>query len=373
MSPVVDALKDIVKQKLSGKLTIRDNQDSSVSWEVFFGEGKLHFATSTIGQRERLAYLIKQFHPNFSISEIHLGESDYQFICDRWQSGKLSLQQVRQLAFSSTQEAFIHIMAIGDAEMDFNLDIHLEPMVLSVSVQRAISPVKQMIWQAQSIRSLINSPLSRLYLIDLDSLYQLLWQEFQNTKVIAAYKSALSQNLCIYSIAEGLDTNTIELSRKLLPLVKSKALQVSSYGTDRHQARPLIACVDDSPTIQESVQLMLNPHGYDVLSIIQPARATVELVRFRPMLILMDINMPDIDGYKLCQLLRKSVHLKQTPIIMLTSRDGFFDRMKAKMVGADQYLTKPFNSQQLLDAVNQQISKALLLSSPEDVYSVVKN
>jgi twitching motility two-component system response regulator PilG len=363
MAQVVDALKDIVKQELSGRLIVKDSQDSAVAWEVFFGDGKLHFATNKIGQRERLTYLVQQYHADFKLPEISLGQSDYQFICHQWQAGKLSLQQLRQLAFSSTQEAFINIMAIADAEMEFNLDIHLEPMVLSIPVQRVISPVKQMIWQWQSIRPLIPSPLSRLYLSNLDNLYQLLWQEFQSTKVIAAYESALSQNLCVYSTANQLNTNTLELSNRLLPLIKNKALQVSSYGLENHEKKPLIACIDDSQTIQDSIKLMLQPKGYDVLSITQPARAMTKLVHVHPMLILMDISMPDIDGYKLCQLLRKSQHLKHVPIIMLTSRDGFLDRMKAKMVGADEYLTKPFTSRQLINVVNRQVSKALLVTS----------
>ena len=154
MTRIVEALKDIIHQELSGQLIIKDTLDSSLTWEAYFGNGKLHFATSTLGQRERLVYLIRHHHPDFNVSEFPIGQSDYQFISQQWQSGKLSLQQVRQLAFTSTQEAFVHIMAIGNAEMEFNLDAKLDVLILSASVQQIITPVKQLIWQWQKIEKL---------------------------------------------------------------------------------------------------------------------------------------------------------------------------------------------------------------------------
>ena len=147
MTKVVEALKDIIQQELSGQLIIKDALDTSIAWEAYFGNGKLHFATSMLGQKERLTYLTRHHHPDFNLSEFTIGQSDYKFICHQWQSGRLSLQQVRQLAFTSTQEAFIHIMAIGNAEMEFNLDAHLDVLILSASVQQVITPVKQLIRQ----------------------------------------------------------------------------------------------------------------------------------------------------------------------------------------------------------------------------------
>lgn len=360
MTRVVEALKDIIQQELSGLLTIKDALDSSITWEAYFGNGKLHFATSTVGQRERLIYLTRHHHPNFNVSEFPVGQSDYQFICHQWQSGKLSLQQVRQLAFTSTQEAFVHIMAIGNAEMEFNLDAHLDVLILSASVQQIITPVKQLIWQWQKIRPHITSPLVRIYLSNVDSLYQLLWQQLQSTKAIESYQSALTQNICIYSIANQLNVDVQELSHMLLPLVRNRSAQITGYGQKQDEERPLIACVDDSQTVQNSVKLTLESQGYEVISLLKPAQAMTKLVRTHPMLILLDISMPDINGYELCQLLRKSPSLKNVPILMLSSRDGLFDRLKAKMVGANDYMTKPFTPSELVNLVNKYVSQALV-------------
>jgi twitching motility two-component system response regulator PilG len=360
MTRVVEALKDIIQQELSGLLTIKDALDSSITWEAYFGNGKLHFATSTVGQRERLIYLTRHHHPDFNVSEFPVGQSDYQFICHQWQSGKLSLQQVRQLAFTSTQEAFVHIMAIGNAEMEFNLDAHLDVLILSASVQQIITPVKQLIWQWQKIRPHITSPLVRVYLSNVDSLYQLLWQQLQSTKAIESYQSALTQNICIYSIANQLNVDVQEISHMLLPLVRNRSAQISGYGQKQDEERPVIACIDDSQTVQNSVKLTLESQGYEVISLLKPAQAMTKLIRTHPMLILMDISMPDINGYELCQLLRKSPSLKNVPILMLSSRDGLFDRLKAKMVGANDYMTKPFTPSELVNLVNKYVSQALV-------------
>jgi twitching motility two-component system response regulator PilG len=360
MTKVVEALKDIIKQELSGRLSIRDPLDLSVSWEAYFGNGKLHFATSSLGQRERLTYLVRHHYPDFNLNEFAVGQSDYQFICCQWQTGNLSLQQVRQLAFTLTQEAFVHIMAIDDAEMEFDLDANLDVLILSVSLQKIVIPIKTIIWEWQKIRPHISSPLVRIYLSDIDSLYQLLWQQLQSNKAIESYKTALTQNLCLYSTADKLNINVEQLAKILLPLVANRSAQISRYGAEQNHDRPLIACIDDSQTVQKSVRMTLESQGYETIGFTKPARSISKLIRAHPMLILMDITMPDINGYELCQLLRKSPNLKHVPIVMLTSRDSMFDRMRARMVGSNDYLTKPFTPSQLIDVVNKHISQALV-------------
>ena len=356
MIKIIEALKDIVHQELSGQLIVKDVLDSSLTWEAYFGNGKLHFATSTLGQKERLIYLIRHHHPDFNVSEFPVGQSDYQFICHQWKSGRLSLQQVRQLAFTSTQEAFVHIMAMGRAEMEFNLDANLDVLILSASVPQIINPVKQLIWQWQKIRPHIASPLVRVYLSNIDSLYKLLWPQLQSTKAIESYQAALTQNLCLYSTANQLNIDVQELTHMLLPLVCDSSAQISGYSKKQDKDRPLIACIDDSQIVQNSVELTLELQGYKVLCLLDPTQAMTKLMHTHPTLILMDISMPDINGYELCQLLRKSPILKSVPILMLSSRDGMLDRLKAKMMGANDYLTKPFTPTDLVNLVNKYVS-----------------
>jgi twitching motility two-component system response regulator PilG len=92
-----------------------------------------------------------------------------------------------------------------------------------------------------------------------------------------------------------------------------------------------------------------------VVNIKEPFKALTTLLHAKPDLILMDINMPEIDGYQLCSLCNKSSALKGIPIIMLTGRSGILDRVKAKMVGSVGYICKPFLPQELVQAINSYI------------------
>lgn len=117
-----------------------------------------------------------------------------------------------------------------------------------------------------------------------------------------------------------------------------------------------VACIDDSPTILDEMQKFLGNEDYEVTKINDPVKAASMLFRLKPDLILMDITMPEINGYKLCNLLRNSVALREVPIIMVTGRTGFIDKAKAKLHGATDYLIKPFTRGSLLVAVEKYLA-----------------
>jgi two-component system, chemotaxis family, response regulator PixG len=117
-----------------------------------------------------------------------------------------------------------------------------------------------------------------------------------------------------------------------------------------------IACIDDSPTVLNAINSFLDDKSFSVVMINDPVRALMQIVRIKPDLILLDVAMPNLDGYELCSLLRKHSLFKNTPIIMVTGNTGFLDRAKAKLVKASGYLTKPFNQSELLKMVFKHLS-----------------
>jgi two-component system, chemotaxis family, response regulator PixG len=112
-----------------------------------------------------------------------------------------------------------------------------------------------------------------------------------------------------------------------------------------------IACIDDSPTVLQAINSFLDDTSFSVLMINDPIKALMQVVRNKPDLILLDVGMPNLDGYELCSMLRKHPSFKNTPVIMVTGLTGFIDRAKAKLVGASGYLTKPFTQSELLKIV----------------------
>jgi two-component system, chemotaxis family, response regulator PixG len=118
-----------------------------------------------------------------------------------------------------------------------------------------------------------------------------------------------------------------------------------------------IVCIDDSPTILKEIQRFLNQDKFEVTAIDDPVQAVPIIFRIKPDLILLDITMPKINGYKLCGLLRNSQNCNQTPIIMVTGNTGFIDKARAKIAGATDYFTKPFTKEGLMQIVERYLQE----------------
>ena len=116
-----------------------------------------------------------------------------------------------------------------------------------------------------------------------------------------------------------------------------------------------ILVVDDSKTIRRTAETLLTKEGCQVFTAIDGFDALSKIADHQPDLIFVDIMMPRLDGYETCSLIKHNKIFKETPVIMLSSKDGLFDRARGRIVGSEQYLTKPFTKDELLGAVSNQI------------------
>ena len=121
--------------------------------------------------------------------------------------------------------------------------------------------------------------------------------------------------------------------------------------TSRDSESMKIMVIDDSSTIRRSAEIFLGQAGYQVVLAEDGFDALAKMNDHRPALIFCDILMPRLDGYQTCALIKKSAKFHATPVIMLSSKDGLFDRARGAMVGSDAYLTKPFTKDSLLKTV----------------------
>lgn len=114
-----------------------------------------------------------------------------------------------------------------------------------------------------------------------------------------------------------------------------------------------VLVVDDSNTIRRSAEIFLKQGGHEVLLAEDGFDALAKVNDFQPHLIFCDILMPRLDGYQTCAIIKRNERFAATPVIMLSSKDGVFDKARGRMVGSEEYLTKPFTKDQLLQAVTQ--------------------
>lgn len=119
-----------------------------------------------------------------------------------------------------------------------------------------------------------------------------------------------------------------------------------------------VMIVDDSNTIRKSAELFLKQAGYQVILVENGFDALTRVYDTNPDIIFVDIMMPRLDGYQTCQLIKKNEVFKMVPIVMLSSKDGLFDKARGRIVGSNEYLTKPFTKDGLLEAVRKHTTKA---------------
>ena len=117
-----------------------------------------------------------------------------------------------------------------------------------------------------------------------------------------------------------------------------------------------VLVIDDSKTIRRSAENLLAKVGCDVVTATDGFDALHKIAENDPAIIFMDIMMPRLDGYQTCALIKNNSRFKSTPVVMLSSKDGLFDRAKGRIVGSDQYITKPFSKDELLGTIRALVS-----------------
>ena len=119
-----------------------------------------------------------------------------------------------------------------------------------------------------------------------------------------------------------------------------------------------VMVIDDSKTIRRTAETLLKKEGCDVVTAEDGFDALAKIADHKPDIIFIDIMMPRLDGYQACALIKHNEVFKNTPVIMLSSKDGLFDRARGRIVGSEQYLTKPFTKDELLSAIRRYVTEA---------------
>ncbi len=318
----------------------------SVSWSIYLEQGKLIYASNSVDPFERLDRHLRRLSRQIPTlvsavrvqvrlifeSDLESQSSqnpDYQAIC--W--------LVNQQYLNSVQAATL----IED---------------LAEEVIGSLLSVKEGTYQV--IDQDPSEELPKFCRIDLRTLVERCYEQLRRQQ------SSESKNANSEPSANSLGQNSAPKKLELLQKAPSPNPQTApSNNLNTPAINPnkttskstyTIACIDDSPTVLNAINSFLDDKSFSVVMINDPVRALMQVVRIKPDLILLDVEMPNLDGYELCSLLRQHPLFKTTPIIMVTGHTGFLDRAKAKLVKSSGYLTKPFNQSELLKMVFKHLS-----------------
>lgn len=164
-----------------------------------------------------------------------------------------------------------------------------------------------------------------------------------------------------------------EVARSLLPYIQLGLVELVEIpdlpcliapptdkilSTSAAQQGPLIACVDDSPLICRTMEKILTAAGYRFVGVNDALRALTIMLARKPDLLFLDLVMPNTNGYEICGSLRKLSFFRNTPIVILTGNDGIIDRVRAKLVGASDFLSKPVDEETLLMVIRKHLKQS---------------
>lgn len=356
------------------------------SWIIYFDQGKILYSALSCQSLEELRFHLRTLGCKEAIEALKAGqavtiEGEHKLEdmpLDRvinWlnQRGFLNAQQTLQLAQLISKEALEPLFWKQEASYCWEQETS-QPIAITIQTPLDISTLKeefnQNLQKWQNFLDEIESPYQRPYFFNHRAS-----KSASNT--LLGKLSKYMRGYSIHQLAKIVKQDDLKLARMLYPSIQNgeiclrepkspwdslpKIPRVSkpqtegqgSSATTVSQKTYKIACVDDSPTILREMQRLLEGDKYEITKIDSPIEAASTLFRVKPDLILMDISMPEINGYKLCSLLRNSNALAGVPIIMATSRTGVIDKVRAKTVGATDYLTKPFTRGSLLTMIEK--------------------
>lgn len=368
-----------------------------VEWRLYFHQGQLTYATHSLEPFERLERYLRGlssqntklsgaireqarslFAKNLNKPAITAETADYQAIMWLIQHNYLNSQETQVLVTNLVREVLQTYLLIDSFKYQF---IPYSPIPLAhLSYLSLVSECQSKLQGWQKLSNHITSSYQRPYLIEQgEEIESLPAQQREKLKKILI-------GFNFHQLAVLLNQDALTLAQNLYPLIAKGAIllkdaqspfdrlprfrqgvnQAKNFLESRIRresppsittAKTNIVCVDDSPAMLQAIKQFLKNQNVEISTITDPLKALREIVRLEPKLILLDVGMPNLDGYRLCRLIRNHSLFKETPIIMVTGNTGMIDRAKAKVAGATDYLTKPFSQTELENMVTKYLPR----------------
>lgn len=391
------ALLESPSKNFDGYLVLNSRD---TTWTLNFVQGQLLYAVDEVHAMRRWIRLLKQYFPrwNWQVNaNPSVGQQSWQvtLINQGINQQQLSLIRAKLAIRAIAQECLFELSRCN------SLQSHWKPSSSTVSM--TCRSVGLSSWEMKMTLNKV----------------ELMWQQWQQaglaqisptlsptlTKTVEARflpidQQYLSGDFTLWDIAGQRNQSVVEAAKSLLPLLKDKILEFRSIPDlpipttqptpvpkpqSRTQPRPtpssriqqplaksitskprlaspvhgqpVIACIDDSPVLAHSLKKILVGAGYRVLTIQEPMRGFSQLIEHKPSLILLDLLLPNADGYSICKFLRDTPVFEKTPIIILTGQNSSIDRARARLAGATEFLTKPPEPEKLLQMIHKHLAE----------------
>lgn len=372
-----DQLFSTLKQlRFNGQLVWRDANKQE--WIFFFNRGHIVYATGgthpvrrwqrnlaahcpgtacqiTIGQSQELDAESKQLDSCWEYQQLELWVAQQ----------KITRSQVAKMITSLICELLFDLVSINDLTNQIKHDEPLSKQLVLIDPEEVFSQAKQ-VWQVWNQAKLSNySPNLAPVIRQPEQL-----KNVTSAQVYPTLNTLFNGRNTLRDLGVRMKRDSVQVARSLLPylelgLVELIPIPDLSIPVNRSvpktpaksaaRQEPLIACVDDSILVCQTMKRLLTKTGYQFLGIDDPLRAIALLLARKPNFIFLDLVMPNTNGYEICTQLRKISCFEQTPIVMLTGQDGLVDQVRARLVGASDFVSKPIDPEIVLRVINKHL------------------
>ena len=336
------------------------------SWFVFCFNGQIVYATQSAGSLFRLRDYLWRYKADTALDNIEVpflastNAPEYGYLWALLENHTLTPAQGRSIIHSMVHETLFDLLSLHQGAFTFEMGPALTPQLTSLDISSLLAKIVKQVQEWKQFHPHIQSPNQCPVISDPAQL-----QSGLRPNVFNALNRWADGQTSIRQMARYLNRDVLTVAKAIYPFVQQGLVQMfyqssptsgqAQEWSSRETKIPRVVCIDDDSIIRNTVETILNEHGYEATGISNPLKALSLVFQLKPDLILCDIAMPDLDGYEICAMLRNSTAFRQTPIVMLTGIDGFIDRVKARMVGATDYFTKPFGESELLMLVEKYV------------------
>ncbi|ELR98130.1 response regulator [Gloeocapsa sp. PCC 73106] len=380
---------DTLKQpRFSGQLELTSPNDRQ--WVFYLYLGRIVYATGGFHPVRRWRRNLSVYFPHMP-SHLNALQSDidgipveelricweYQLLCLWVEQQKVTLEQAAKMIRAIIVEVLFDITQAMQVTCKLSSEKSLSTRLVLIDAEQVIAEA-QKLWQGwQAAKIADRFPDMAPIIAQPEQL-----QRKTSEQIYHTLSQLLDGQQTLRDLAVRMKRDVLTVTRSLLPYIQEGLVKlipipdfpapaiphisgiVSNSGSGH---KHLIACVDDSPLVCQSMEKILTQSGYEFLGINDALRAIAILLSRKPDLIFLDLIMPNANGYEICSQLRKLSFFRHTPIVILTGNDGIIDRVRAKMVGSSDFLSKPVDAEIVVNVIRKHLREGVNYGSEEYV------
>ncbi|OKH12744.1 two-component system response regulator [Fischerella major NIES-592] len=377
-SQLINEFNNCIKLQYNGELKIKIVKGQVYTF--YYRLGRIVWATGGSHPFRRWRRLMAQHCPQIDIAQVRshfidLSRDywDYRVLETLYSQQKINREQVNTITESTIHELLFDLIQQANYSVinyERQQQIILNSPMSFTNVQMALQEAQQL-WQAWLAAGLAKfSPNLAPIVCQPEEL-----QQQVSPQIYQKFISLMTGKHTLRDLAIKLKQNVLPVTRSLLPFILKGVIELVEVpdlpmlqlvhgknvsSSPPHAPKPpLVACIDDSPQVCQMLEQMLVPNGFRCLKIQDPIQALPNLIQNKPDLIFLDLIMPVINGYEMCTQIRRISTFTNTPIIILTSQDDLLDRIRTRVIGATEFISKPITVDKTMALIRKYLHPAI--------------